>query len=91
MKFESPIARLPLFADFDASFPEQYRWVNLEPREGGWPEWLWAQNQSIILEHEAKELFPDSTNQTPLPRRILLVGQNSNDEDILDDSDRPAR
>lgn len=115
MKFEYPQYQLELFEGIDASFPEKYSWVNLEPRERGWPEWLWAQGQRIISENKAeemfpgttretalprprmliadevRELFPGSTNETPLPRRILLVGQNSNAEDILDDSDRPAR
>ena len=115
LKFESPQRHTPLFADIDVSFPESYRWVNFEPREGDWPESLWAQEQGIIWENKAeemfpgttretalprprmliadevRELFPGSTSETPLPRRILLVGQNSNAEDILDDSDRPAR
>lgn len=111
MKFESRRQHFPL----ELSFSDSDRWVNFEPREGDWPEWLWAQEQSIISENKAeemfpgttketalprprmliadevRELFPGSTNETPLPRRILLVGQNSNAEDILDDSDRPAR
>ena len=71
-----------------ASNPKPYSWVNFEPREGDWPEWLWAQNQRIISVDEARELFPGSTKETPLPRRILLVGQNLNAEDIVDDFDR---
>ncbi len=88
MKFESQMARLPLFPGIDASFPEQYSWVNLEPREGDWPEWLWAQHQRVILDDEVRELFPGSTKETPIPRRILLVGQNLDAEDQVDDIDR---
>ena len=88
MKFGSPGQRWPLFADIDASLPEQYSWVNLEPREGDWPEWLWAQNQRMILDDEARELFPGSTKETPVPRRILLVGRNLDAEDQVDDIDR---
>ena len=115
IEFDSPSHPFPLFPGISASLPKPYDWVNFEPREGDWPEWLWAQDQRIISENKAeemfpgttretglprprmliadevRELFPGSTNETPLPRRILLVGQNSNTEDILDDSDRPAR
>lgn len=88
---ESLLHGLPLLADLDASFPEPYSWVSFEPRERGWPEWLWVQYQRIISENEARELFPESTTDTALPRRIVLVRPNSNAEESVDDLQRPAR
>ena len=88
VEFKPPKQAFPLFAEINASFPESYNWVNFEPREGDWPEWLWEQNQRIISEDEARKLFPGSTKETSLPRRILLVGQNSNAEKRVDDMDR---
>ena len=38
----------PSISAMYASNPKPYSWVNFEPREGDWPEWLWAQNQRII-------------------------------------------
>lgn len=91
IKFESPRHQLPLFADIDAEYPAPYRWVNFEPREGGWPEWLWAQDQRIISGDEARELFPESTTEAAFPRRIVLVRPNLNAEEFVDDLERPAR
>lgn len=91
VEFKSPRHHLLLFADIDVGCPGPYSWVNFEPHEGGWPEWLWVKNQCIISADEARELFPGATTETALPRRILLVGRNLNAEDGVDDFDRPAR
>ena len=88
IKFEPQRHHLPLLTDIDAAYPTPYSWVNFEPRDRDWPEWLWTRDQHILSADEARELFPGSTKETPLPRRILLVGQNLNAEDIVDDFDR---
>ncbi len=88
VKFESQRHHLPLFPDIDVAYPAPYSWVNFEPRDRDWPEWLWTRDQQILSADEARELFPGSTKETPLPRRILLVGQNLHAEDIVDDFDR---
>ena len=92
-KFEFRPGRvlLPSNADIDEAYPAPYGWVNFEPREGDWPEWLWDQNQRIISTDEARELFPGSTTETALPRRIVLVRPNLNVEENVDDFERPAR
>ena len=88
IKFESQRHHLPLFEAIDATHPAPYSWVNFEPLDRGWPEWLWTRDQHVLSADEAKELFPGPTRETPLPRRILLVGQNLDAEDRVDDFDR---
>lgn len=47
------------------------------PREGPWPDWLWSQDEQIISMNDTMRLLPRPIRETPLPRRLLLIGPDT--------------
>ncbi len=52
---------------------QNYDWVNFEPVDGAWPEWLWEQQGSTLSAEDRQRLWGDLGEAVEIPRRLLLV------------------
>lgn len=58
---------------FGASDDPSYDWVNFEPVDGAWPEWLWEQQGATLSAEDRQRLWGDLGEAVEIPRRLLLV------------------
>ena len=58
---------------FGSSDDPSYDWVNFEPVEGAWPEWLWNRPGTTLSAEDRQRLWGDLGEAVEIPRRLLLV------------------
>ena len=56
-----------------------YDWVNFDPVEGAWPEWLWEQHGATLSAEGSQRLWGDLGEAVEIPRRLLLVKGERNE------------